>query len=178
MKTLMSILIVSFLVSCSDKEIVKEISQKAKYSFDNILSYNNEDTLFIKSQFADCGEWGGHEELIKIYRSEKQIELLYTKFGADCGIRDSLGSIIQVKKLNKKISLSSSQQLAVMNYINKLIKLKFLDEEISNYGNLFYLKNTKEDLKISHYGNQPLLLTNYNTLMTALALQKVKIENN
>ncbi|MBW8524825.1 hypothetical protein K0U91_08640 [Chryseobacterium chendengshani] len=177
MKTLISILILSFLVSCSDKEIVKEIDQKEKYSFDNILSYNNEDTIFIKSQFADCGEWGGHEELIKIYRLEKQIELSYTKFGADCGIRDSLGSIIQVKKLNKKISLSSSQQLMLMNYINNLIKLKFVDEEMSNYGNFFYLNNTKVDLKLAHYGNQPLLLANYNTLIFALALQKVKIDN-
>jgi hypothetical protein len=58
-----------------------------------------------------------------------------------------------------------------------LMKFQFLKEEISHSGNSFYVSNTKGDLRISHYGNQPLLLNSYNTLMTALKLQKVIIEN-
>lgn len=166
-----------FFFNCSEKtphEIAS--SDQLEYSFEHILSYNNEDTIFIKSQFPDCGEWGGHEELIKIYRFEKKINLDYEKFKVDCGVRDSSGSIVQTKKISDKIVLSNVQQSALMKYINNLIKFKFLNSAISNSGNFFILNNTKEDLMISHYGNQPMLVSNYNDLMTALKLPKVDTE--
>ncbi|BEV04648.1 hypothetical protein [Chryseobacterium gambrini] len=175
-KNLILLFVLISLVSCSNKS--QEKPNFTKYSFENILSYNNEDTIFIKSKFSDCGEWGGHEELIKIYRSEdRNPKLSYTKFKVDCGVRDSRGSIIQTKMLTKDIFLSNSQQLVLMKYMNDLMKSKFLNKEISNSGNSFYLSNTKEDLKISHHGNQQILLESYNNLMTSLKLPKVNIDN-
>ncbi|WP_131725926.1 hypothetical protein [Chryseobacterium aquaticum] len=102
--------------------------------------------------------------------------MTYKKFGVDCGVRDTTSTIVQNMKASENISLSNSQQLALMKYINDLIKFKFLNAEMSNSGNFFSLNNTKEDLKISHYGNQPLLLKSYNDLMTALKLPKVNSE--
>ncbi len=177
MKIFFLFLTMFFFLNCSEKtphEIVN--SDQIKYSFEHILNYNNEDTIFLKSQFDDCGEWGGHEELIKIYRSKRKITLTYKKFGVDCGVRDTTGTIVQNMKASENISLSNSQQLALMKYINDLIKFKFLNAEMSNSGNFFSLNNTKEDLKISHYGNQPLLLKSYNDLMTVLKLPKVNSE--
>lgn len=173
--------LISFLIlftNCSKKKTAKETGlQQPEFSFENILGYGKTDTLFIKSQFEDCGEWGGHKELIKIYRSERKPKLTYVKFKVDCGVRNSLGSIIQTKELTRHILLSNSQQLILMKYMNDLMKFQFLKKEISHSGNSFYLYNAKGDLKISYYGNQPLLLNSYNTLMTALKLQKVIIEN-
>ncbi|WP_312399073.1 hypothetical protein [Chryseobacterium sp.] len=178
MKTLILLLILIFFLNCSEKKIDKNSNyDQPKYSFENILSYGKEDTIFIKSRFQDCGEWGGHEELIKIYRSERKPKLTYIKFRVDCGVRDSLGSIIQTKKFIQHILLSNSQQLALMKYMNDLMKFKFLNEEISHSGNSFSLSNTQGDLKISHFGSQPLLLNSYNSLMTALKQPKVNIEN-
>jgi hypothetical protein len=173
MKNVLSILILLFLVNCSNKET----DQLLKYSFDNILSYNNEDTLFIKSRFADCGEWGGHEEIIKIYRSERKIKLAYTKYKVDCGIRDSLESLIQTKDTVNNITLSNSQQTSVMNYMNNLMKLKFINHEFSNSGNFFSVEDSKERLRFSQYGNNIHLLDNYNSLMTNLGFSKVVIES-
>lgn len=178
MKTSILLLILIFCLSCSEKKIDKKSNyDQPNYSFDNILSYGKEDTIFIKSRFQDCGEWGGHEELVKIYRSERKPKLTYVKFKVDCGIRNSLGQIIQTKKFTQHILLSNSQQLVLMKYMNDLMKFQFLKEEISHSGNSFYLSNTKGDLKISHYGDQSLPLNSYNTLMTALKLPKVNIEN-
>jgi hypothetical protein len=178
MKILTLIFFLIFFTSCSKKETAKEIDlQQPEFSFENILGYGKTDTLFIKSRFEDCGEWGGHEELIKIYRSERKPKLTYVKFKVDCGVRNSLGSIIQTKQFTRHILLSNSQQLILMKYMTDLMKFQFLKEEISHSGNSFYVSNTKGDLRISHYGNQPLLLNSYNTLMTALKLQKVIIEN-
>ncbi|PJJ68192.1 hypothetical protein [Chryseobacterium geocarposphaerae] len=177
MKNTFSIVILLLLVSCSNKEITKEKDQQLKYSFDNILSYNNQDTLFIKSRFADCGEWGGHEEIIKIYRSERKVKLTYLKYKVNCGNRDNLGSIIQIKDITNTITLSNSQQTNLMNYINNLMKLKFINPEFSNAGTLFSVEDNKGTLKLSKYGNNIHLLNNYNTLMINLGFSKVVIES-
>lgn len=176
MKNILSILILLFLVNCTNKETTRETDQ-LKYSFDNILSYNNEDTLYIKSQFADCGEWGGHEEIIKIYCSERRIKLAYIKYKVDCGIKDSLESVIQTKDTAENIILSNSQQTSVMNYMNNLMKLKFIDPEFGNSGNTFLVEDSKERLRFSQYGNNIHLLNNYNSLMVSLGFSKVVIES-
>lgn len=164
--------------NCSDNKNIEETNySKQEYSLGNILSYNNKDTIFIKSRFTDCGEWGGHEEMMKIYRSGKNINLNYTRFEVNCGVRDSVGSIIQKKELNKNILLSNSQKLIVMNYITALMKFQFLDKEISNSGNFFYLTNTKENLKLSIWGNNPLFIGYYNNLMSSLGFPEVIINN-
>ena len=178
MKTLIPIIILLFLISCSDKKIVKEISQKEKYSFDNILSYNNEDTLFIKSRFADCGEWGGHEELIKIYRSERKIKLVYIKHKVkNRRDTDNMGSLIQTKDTTENFALTNSKQISVMNYKNNLMKLKFIDPEFGNSGNFFSIEDSRGELKFSQYGNNTHLLNNYNILMTDLGFSKVIVES-
>lgn len=178
MKTTFLAFVLLLFIGCSDKKYhEKANSELPKYSLENILTYDKEDTIFIKSRFADCGEWGGHSELIKIYRSEKKLKLTYIKFKVDCDMRDSLGSIIQNKELTKHVSLSNSQQLILMNYMNDLMKFQFLKEEILHSGNSFYLYNTKEDLKIYHYGNQPLLLNSYNVLMTEIGFPTVIVNS-
>ncbi|WP_185288531.1 hypothetical protein [Chryseobacterium lactis] len=174
----LSILFILLFVSCSDhKTSEKSSSGQAKYSFDNILPTYSTDTLFIKSSFADCGEWGGHEELIKIYRSEKKLKLTYIKYEVNCRTRDQSG-LLQVEKLKKDITLSRFQKMALMNYMECLMRSQFLDKEISHAGNSFTLESTKGNLKISNGGNNPLLLEHYNLLMTKLEFQKVIIEEN
>lgn len=178
MKTLLLSFVLLLVIGCSDKKYhEKANSTLPKYSLENILNYNNEDTIFVKSRFSDCGEWGGHSELIKIYRAEKKLKLTYIKFKVDCDMRDSEGSIIQNKEFTRHVLLSNSQQLALMNYMNDLMKFQFLTKEISHSGNSFYLYNTKEDLKIYHYGNQPLLLNNYNILMTEFGFPTVIVDS-
>lgn len=141
----MSIHHITAFLSCLDKKQNKAIvSNHPDYSFKN----EKEDTLFIKYSFPDCGEWGGHEELIKSYRSEKSIKLNYMKFDVDCGVRTSFGLLVQNKKLEKNIVLSDSQQSELMKYINDIIKLQFMEKKISHSGIAFSLTNTTGSLTI------------------------------
>lgn len=177
MKIIYSICLLSF-ISCTNKEISeKNNSGQPKYSFENIFSYSNEDTIFIKSRFTDCGEWGGHEELIKVYRLERKIGLAYIKYKVTCGNMDSSGSLIQTKKMTRNFTLSDSQQLSLMNYFNNLMKFKFIGKEFGNSGNSFLIEDSKGKLRLSQYGNNIQLLNNYNSLMKSLDLPKVTIEN-
>ncbi|WP_265129399.1 hypothetical protein [Chryseobacterium oranimense] len=178
MKFLPLIFLLIFFISCSKKEnLGKGNSGQPEYSFKNIFSFDNEDTIFIKSRFTDCGEWGGHNELIKVYRSKRKMELTYIKYKVNCGKMDSSGSLIQIKDTTRHFILSDSQQLSLMNYFNNLMKSKFIDKEYGNSGNSFLIEDSKEQLRFSQYGNNTLFLNNYNTLMQSLGLSKVVIRN-
>ncbi|EJL68098.1 hypothetical protein [Chryseobacterium populi] len=162
-------------INCSNNESTKKNSN-VDYSFDNILGY--QDTLFIKSRFADCGEWGGHNELIKIYSFENKMKLTYTTYKIDCGVRDKSGSITQVENSIKNKFLSHDDKSSLMKYINNLMKYKFIRNEFGNSGNTFSIEDSKGQLKLSQYGNNGSLLTNYNDLMKNLGFPNVIVKNN
>ncbi|MEA1850246.1 MULTISPECIES: hypothetical protein [unclassified Chryseobacterium] len=168
MKNYFLVLLLTLILSCSK-------SSNIKYSFDNILSY--EDTVLIKSKFADCGEWGGHDEIIKIYSENKLTKLVYTKYKVNCGVRDDKGSIVQNEEVRKKIVLSTSQKVGLMNYINNLMHYNFMENEFGNSGNSFSVEDSENQLKISHYGSSSILIENYDDLMQTLGFPTVVVKN-
>ncbi|WP_346983276.1 hypothetical protein [Chryseobacterium sp. POE27] len=168
MKNYFAFLFLILISSCSKNSNVN-------YSFDNILSYK--DTLFIKSKFADCGEWGGHDEIIEIYSENKQTKLIYTKYNVDCGVRDNKGSIVQNEEIKKNIVLSASQKVGLMNYINNLLHYTFMDNEFGNSGNSFSVEDSENQLKISHYGSSNILMENYKDLMKKLGFPSVVVKS-
>ena len=168
MKNYFLVLPLTLILSCSK-------SSNIKYSFDNILSY--EDTVLIKSKFADCGEWGGHDEIIKIYSENKLTKLVYTKYKVNCGVRDDKGSIVQNEEVRKKIVLSTSQKVGLMNYINNLMHYNFMENEFGNSGNSFSVEDSENQLKISHYGSSSILMENYDDLMQTLGFPTVVVKN-
>lgn len=168
MKNYFLVLLLTLILSCSK-------SSNIKYSFDNILSY--EDTVLIKSKFADCGEWGGHDEIIKIYSENKLTKLVYTKYKVNCGVRDDKGSIVQNEEVRKKIVLSTSQKVGLMNYINNLMHYNFMENEFGNSGNSFSVEDSENQLKISHYGSSSILMENYDDLMQTLGFPTVVVKN-
>ncbi len=168
MKNYFLVLLLTLILSCSK-------SSNIKYSFDNILSF--EDTVLIKSKFADCGEWGGHDEIIKIYSENKLTKLVYTKYKVNCGVRDDKGSIVQNEEVRKKIVLSTSQKVGLMNYINNLMHYNFMENEFGNSGNSFSVEDSENQLKISHYGSSSILMENYDDLMQTLGFPTVVVKN-
>lgn len=169
MKLLFSIILLIFLISCYEDSRQKYTN----YAFKNVLHY--QDTLIFKSRFEDCGEWGGHEEEMKIYRSGKEIILHYIRYSVNCSERNGSGSIIQHKKSSDRLYLSDSQNRAVMDYMTALMKLKFMQQPVGNSGNRFSVENTAGDLRLSCYGSSNVLLDNYNILMEQLHFDKVEI---
>jgi hypothetical protein len=174
MKNFGTVLLLAFLIISCNKE--ESFSKNTESSFENILDHT--DTLSIDSRFEDCGEWGGHDEQIKIYSSDKKEILNYIKYKVDCGNRNHLGQIIQTKAFSKTIILSKAQNKAIMDYINNLLKLKFIKQSFGNSGNSFSIERSDGSLHISHYGSSRLLLDNYNALMNNLGFDSVKINKN
>jgi hypothetical protein len=75
---------------------------------------------------------------------------------------------LQTSTIKKEIILADSQEKALMNYINNLMKSKFIDNPISHSGNSFTVENSKGNLKISVFGNGDHIMNIYNELLKNL----------
>ena len=106
---------------------------------DNFLG----DTLYIKAQFMECGEWGGHLELSKIFLQENEFYINYQKFSADCNsVKENNGRPKQTlkKTLNKK--LLNKDKKSIREYFHQLIDAKFRQPSPMNAGYIFEIKNS------------------------------------
>lgn len=164
----------SFL-SCAKKEL-KSGTNLEKYNFDNLYEVNYHDTLYIKSKFSECGEWGGYDEVMKVfYGKERKTMLLFERNEVvDCDNRNSNGDLVKKPILKKEFILSLSEKESLMNYIHQLTKSKFLEKNFGNSGNSFLIEDSKGNLKISTYGNNQYNLDIYNNLLKSLKIPEVK----
>lgn len=110
------------------------------------------DTLFIKTRFMECGEWGGHLESSKIYLKGNHFYLNYQKYSADCEtIKENNGELSQtlIKTITKK--LTNEDILLIKKYAHELVDAKFREPTMMHAGYIFELKTSNEDLNIYVY---------------------------
>lgn len=93
---------------------------------------------------------------------------------ASVTIQDQLS---KKRDVTENLILSDSQQVDVMNYINALMKLKFIDQEIGHSGNAFLVEDSKGELRIFQHGDNIHPFNNYNILRQKLGFSAVVIKN-
>jgi hypothetical protein len=136
------IITISF-AKCIDVQNKKNENQNL---LDNIYGT---DTLSIKAWFADCGEWGGHEERFDIFRkNEDSLGIHYLKDTVNCsGPRYFNKSIVNEYYKN----LDNKEQMAIIVFIEELICKSFNDEGISNAANSYFVTRKVGDLNIVYH---------------------------
>ena len=124
--------------------------------FQNTKFFNDrnffKDTLYIEAEFIECGEWGGHEELSKIYLSEKSFYVDYMKYKADCDkIAENNGKPSEkiVRSIIKK--LSNKNEILIEKYLKQVLDSKLIAEVIGNFGYVFHVYNSDSTLNIFLY---------------------------
>ena len=135
-----------FILSCSRQDKKTEL-----YNFFNIDNFRG-DTLYLNTQFMECGEWGGHKELSKVFLSGKDFYINYQKFDADCNsIKRNKGIPVQklIKSITKKIS--ANEKLLIYNYVHQLLDAKFQESPGFNAGTIFQVVLSDNNLNISVY---------------------------
>ncbi len=133
---------------------LKGIAQTNSHNDTTFFSPDNflRDTLYIKAQFMECGEWGGHLELSKIFVKNNQFYINYQRFSPDCNsIKENNGRPIQtlIKTLNKRL-LNKDKQL-VRKYFHQLIEAKFRQPPPMNEGYIFEIKNSNQSINLFVY---------------------------
>ncbi|MGV0752404.1 hypothetical protein [Empedobacter brevis] len=171
MNKLFVIIILTCLFSCSKRDV-----KQSKLKENNIESDTSGlgtlirwDTLFISARFDECGEFGGHKEVLEIFKRDKKIYLTYKKNTIDC---DKVDEISQVKlSFVKEIELSTQHQKAIKEYFYYLLQNKIDEGYHAHSGNEFKVLKADSTFFINVYDNNPNNPEIYNSLLKKLSLK-------
>lgn len=170
MKKILVVMILISLFSCDRKDLNKDNLienniESDKVSLNTLIEW---DTLFIASQFDECGEWGGHKEVLEIFKKDEKVYLNYKRNTIDCNKNDA---IYNTKlSLVKKITINNEQQEGIKNYIFKLLQGKIDEGPYGHSGKKFKVSNSDSTLLINVYDNNDINLINYKNLLEQLEI--------
>lgn len=110
------------------------------------------DTLYIKARFIECGEWGGHLELVKIFLKKDNFYFSYNRYRADCTkVKENNGEPVQTLELSLEKPLSGKNKQLIKQYACLLVAAKFREPNPMNAGYIFEMKNAEETLNLYVY---------------------------
>ena len=123
---LASVLVGLFMFSCSQRT-----TEKTDSGLDNL---RGSDTLVLIGRFADCGEWGGHHEVIKVYRRDNALRATYERDTVKCPDPSYFNRRI-VERSEARVDPSMEQHIVA--YLKDLAERSFVDEGLNNAGDAF-----------------------------------------
>jgi hypothetical protein len=155
------ILIITFLFifsNCDQK--AKHAEQKKGVTFFDPIElgeFNGTSNLSIEAKFSECGEWGGHREVIKV-NSDKQ-QILYATYNVYPFNCDSLNYYYGNRNLNpiinRKVILDEQKKQSIIDYVERLTRSRIVQRlPTSNANNVFSIVNSDSTLVIRVYGNR------------------------
>jgi len=163
--------IVFLVYSCTPENIKQspfgiEDGHTTFFSTLNFSSLN--DTIFIYAKFSECGEWGGHKEIIKVYLKDTIYFANYIKYDTDCDQMDQYGILPLKKVTDTVVNLTKSAEDAINKYCHQLLNAKINEISPGHAGNIFILQNAEETLKISIYDSNKSNVLNFNKLVSTV----------
>lgn len=181
MRNIRYLILLITIFSCSKKQelLNDENNINSTVFFDPIqLGATGVDaSIKINARFSECGEWGGHNEKIKIYSKERNYKdyfLDYEKTKIDCDKRNKNGKNIEIVIFQKTIKLDDSGKKSITDYMKRMITSKVEEKFPGNAGNSFSVINCDSTLVIKVYDFNSRNLKSYSTLLEELDLVKIK----
>lgn len=111
------------------------------------------DTLVLGASYADCGEWGGHTEVMKIFRRKGEaFRIVYKRDTVNCPDPALFNRRIVE---HKEDWLTPEQGNKVVSYVQEIAQLALQNEIGSNAGNVFCVSRKDIGLEL-HYSNHSL----------------------
>ncbi|PZR18239.1 MAG: hypothetical protein DI539_16530 [Flavobacterium psychrophilum] len=106
------------------------------------------DTLTLYAQYSECGEWGGHQESLKIYRGNDDV--LWTIYQSDT-LNTCEGPIEnnRIALAPRTIKLTEGNQQAIIRYMNDLLDHSLDAEMPSHSGEYFSIRLNDSELVTS-----------------------------
>ncbi len=126
----MKIILILFILLNFSKigDVFSQNIDSFHFSFDQLKVG---DTLKIKSELRDCGEWGGHFEYIDIYYSNGICAYLVRDLPCSIFILERK-YLDTTKPFAKTIELSEEKMALVINYISDFLKYKDIPDAWCN----------------------------------------------
>jgi hypothetical protein len=130
------------------------LGQDKNHESKNFFDSNNfyADTLYIKSRFMECGEWGGHLEISKVYLTETDFYLNYQKFDVDCNSVNE-NNLTPNQKLAKNVfkKLLTKDKKLIRLYMHQILDAKFREPITMQAGNIFEVVKSDNSINIRVY---------------------------
>ena len=127
------------------------------------------DTLYIKSRFIECGEWGGHIELSKVYAQAEDFYIDYEKFSADCNtIKANNGEPGQILFSKQTKKLLEKDKRMIVKYFHQLVDAKLREANPFHFGYTFEIKNTDKSINLFVYTLRGQVKEEYTNLINQL----------
>ncbi len=109
-------------------------SVKIDYSEGVLGTLNYTDTLILSARFADCGEFGGHKEYLKIYSDKEKYMCLFINQIVDC--EKSYTDFVEID--STLVELSEKNQQRVVEYLLELTKVSMLHQDLADHRSHYY----------------------------------------
>lgn len=110
------------------------------------------DTLNIKTRFMECGEWGGHLELSRIFLKGNEFYVIYQKYSADCNsIKENKGEPRQTLIKTKSKRLNENDEQLIRQYLHQLLDAKLREQFPGHAGYIFKVNNTDNSINLYVY---------------------------
>lgn len=130
------------LISCSQKQSKNISPSKMSLFFDpiNLGALNGKSNLTINARFSECGEWGGHREIITIYSDkDRNFHATYEVYPFNCDSLDYYYNNGTLKPiLNQKVKLNDDRKKSIIAYIHRLINSKITERAVPNHANNYF----------------------------------------
>lgn len=85
MKIFLNTILICLFIGCTQK--INAQQGQDEY-FENLRALQNYSGMTFNVRYAECGEWGGHEEKLEIIDSIKKLLIKYTVYRYDCDSLD------------------------------------------------------------------------------------------
>jgi hypothetical protein len=152
--------------------VSKETSEREaiKKDFEQINTMYNFDGLSVNARFAECGEFGGHRESIRLDASGDSIKCIYNIFPFNC---DSLGYYAakgdSILPISTRLKFIEQKDLnALKKYIEELSRSWTVRQNVSNGGEEYSVTGGDSSLLIKVYGDGEQNRENYKKLLSVL----------
>lgn len=132
-------LVFTFFLGCKNepkKPLANGIYPNFQENNDGLVNFLQiNDTLFIKAYFSECGEWGGHREIIRLYRNSEDsligqliIDTVYCDNLIGVGDESSLDENPRkiIKDIKKELNKEDEKRINL--FIHRILELKLNHE--------------------------------------------------
>jgi hypothetical protein len=166
------------ILCCSHKDknvSVNEDFATMKYlekSVSPLENINKRDTLIIKFEGTECGEWGGRQETIYLLRQDDNkitARILVDEVPCDDIVERNGVGILNPEKRKIIVDytkvLDEKDEKLFSDFLQRLMELNLKPHVAGNFGSYYVVMNTDNSFYLSYWNSGNVMNTNYQRLI-------------
>ena len=177
MSRFISLYIFICLLSCTSKNSTQNNSSNHFFNSIELGERNEKLRFYISASFNECGEWGGHQELLEFFGKKGEVFVNYKKSNVDCNRISDLYGKPEFHQwiVNDTIKLNNNHKKAINIYLKNLVESKLSEGIGGHSGRTFaaYKSDSTFNIQVYNYDDDKINTRNYNQLLQSFKLDTI-----